>query len=144
MLKMNWKRKIAIFIPILVLLLLLVTTEAFSATKFIKAGKHSEISIAPGIKLVIPKDALSQDATISANMFIDDGNVNFIFSSEPSFEGEFNPPVWLELKWSAINKLDLEGPTLYSEDGAEISPYMQPWGASYGLKHFSLYYFRRR
>lgn len=137
------KKRAQALAVILILSVLLTATTALAATKFVKADKGRVIHIAPGVKLVIPPEALEEDTVVSADMEKTDDYIDFYFGPSRT---KFAKPAELRITWQAISRMDVDDLTLYNTDGKEIEiePDIKSWGVIYYIDHFSLYYYRRR
>jgi hypothetical protein len=137
-------RRAYILTLVLVLSALLTTTTAFAATRFVEASKGGVIRIARGAYFRVPPKSMEGDVTISADVVLEKDRVCFYFGPDGT---TFDPPAQLIIVWPALARLIRVGVrdlTLYGEDGSEIKPRIRTWGVKYPIKHFSMYYFRRR
>lgn len=141
------KKRAQVLTLILVLLVFLTAMTASAVTKRIDEDGGT-INIASGVSLKFPQDALDDDydgddggIVISADMYQTADFIEFLFGPSPM---SFQKSLRLKITWEAIEEMDLDTFTLYSPDGEEIQPVERSWGLLWKIKHFSLYYYRRR
>ena len=133
-------RKNLVILPAVLILSMFLTT-ALAATKVIKVKNGGVIKIANGIFFEVEKDSLIEDTSISAELKYGDDYVDFEFGPDGT---TFSEPAKLRIDLDVANAMDLDGLTLYGEDGEEIRPNMNKKYVEYEISHFSIYYYRRR
>ena len=133
-------RKNLIILPAVLVLSMLLTT-ALAATKLIKAKSGGVVKIADGIRLKVEKGSLEEDTLISAELKYDDDYIAFEFGPDGT---TFSEPAKLRIDLDVADAMDLNGLTLYGEDGEEIRPNMNKKYMEHEISHFSIYYYRRR
>ncbi len=133
------RKRAQLLAVILVISTIMIATAAFAVTKLIEAKTGGILEIADGARLVIPPHALKKDTVISADMSTKKKRIIFEFEPDGTV---FARPARLQIGWSVVQKVD--DLFLYGEDGEKIRPRVTWWGLEYKIRHFSLYYFRRR
>ena len=141
MLKTILRKRLQVLVSVVFLSLLLTAVAAFANP--ITIGKEGGVvSIASGADLVIPPKSLKEDTTISAVMRKERERVTFEFGPDGT---RFSKPAVLYVSWQFIaNSGNIEDLTLYGEGGKKLLPKVTLGGLEYKIKHFSLYYYRRR
>lgn len=142
-------RKILLFTFSFCAVISLSSASSFYAEKII--GPDGGQLNAGATKLVVPKDALSEDTLISMEVASDDESyVNFVFAPHGTV---FAVPAEIQLSWATLK--DIEDPNeliLYyydeeSEDWVEETEAVfneNEKKATLYINHFSEYYFTRR
>ena len=152
MLKLNkvlWRKAAQASAAILAFLLVMAVTIALAAEvgSYIEANKGGTIIIDDDTCLIIPRKALEHDTLITAKVTYGGGKVKFKFKPEGLV---FRKCVYVQKSMAAMQ--DALGYTLYyapDEDNPDnytetIKPKMKKENVTWALKHFSLYYHRRR
>jgi len=148
------KKKAQVLTLTLILSVLLITTATFAVTKvkLIKAKNGGVIAIGEGIQFRVPAGSLKENTEISVEMVEKDDYVEFTFGPSGIEFAEGNP-AQLCITWKALGELgkgkkniDTEDIILYGEDGKPIDtePEIEGRGVVWKVKHFSIYYHRRR
>lgn len=140
MLDTSTSRRTQLLASIFVLSIFLISTIASAATEAI-GKKGGMVQIAPGVSLVVPEDAVKKRTIISADMYWTADSVEFLFGPSPM---SFSENLSLKITWEVINSMDLDDFTLYGPNKEQIQPVKKSWGLMWKIKHFSLYYYRRR
>ncbi len=133
------RKRAQLLVMILVISMLMIATTSFAATKLIKARTGGVLRIDNGVRLRIPPRALKEDTVISADILREEDRIVFDFTPDGLI---FARPARLRIGWSVVMEMDdfiMRGP-----DGEKIWPRVRWWGLEYKIRHFSLYYFRRR
>jgi hypothetical protein len=142
MLHVILKKRIQVLVSVAVMSLLLTAAAVFAASQFIRAESGGTVNIVDGAELVIPPKSLKEDTEVYAGMKEKRDLVIFEFGPEGT---RFSKPSVLHVSWQLISDLgDVEDLTLYGENGGKLKPKITRWGPVYRIKHFSLYYYRRR
>ena len=136
-----FKKRAQVSTFILVLSVFLTVMTASAATETIRKGGGT-IEIASGVSLFIPKAAIPRmRVDISADMYSTTDSIEFVFGPSPM---RFDKDLTLKITWEALEDLNLDGFTLYGPRGKRIEPANRSWGLAWKIRHFSLYYYRRR
>lgn len=139
--KMTINRKVYLLILILVLSVFLTAMEASAARKRITKDGGS-IEIAPGVTLVIPEGAIEgKPVSISAKMYWRRDTIEFDFGPSPM---SFIVRLRLRIDWEVIESMNLDDFILYSPNGNLLPSEEKALALVWKIKHFSLYYCRRR
>jgi len=125
---------------------LLLALSVSLASKYVRKGRGGKVRLARGMQLVILPQAILTDrkgivistGAVQRRKYIclDLGPDGTTFAKDK--------PAELRATWKAISRYNIDGLTLYGEDGKEIEGYETELGAVWYIPHFSLYYFRRR
>ena len=144
------KKSTQILTVTLALCLLLLTTMTVLAVigqAPIKANKGGTIIIDDDTRLIIPGGALEKNTHIRVKMVNNSNKLTFAFTPEGL---HFKYPV--QLQKSKASMSDSEGFTLYfAPDERDLDSYSETIypdidneNVTWSLKHFSIYYYRRR
>ena len=135
------KKRAQVLTLILVLSVFLTAMTASAATERI-GKKGGIIDIADGVDLVVPEGAIEgKPIEITADMYWKGDSIEFDFGPSPM---TFELRLRLRITWEALEEMGLDTFTLYAPGWRELQPTEHPWGLLWKIKHFSLYYCRRR
>lgn len=136
------KRVLQVFTLVMVLSALL-SLEAFAVSRLIKADEGGVINIAEGVSLIIPPNALEEDAVVHARVSIKKNQICYNFGPDDIV---LNRPVKLVVSQQILEDAGVDDLNLYGEDGERIKPRTskKEETVTYKIDHFSLYYHRRR
>ena len=138
----NLRKRLQGLVSVTILLLLLAAAVAFADKQLIEAEEGGVVNIASGADLVIPPKALKEDTIVSA--YMEEGSELVTFTFGPD-DLRFSKPAMLYISLSLIDALgNIDDLTLYGEDGKKLKPKLTQGILEYRIKHFSLYYYRRR
>lgn len=143
MIGISLRKKVQLLTVLTVLAMFLFATQSHAASKLIKADEGGIIRIARGIRLLIPPKALKEDTIIRARVGIEDDCICYSFGPDGT---TFRKPALLIVSWQVLEYADVEDYSLYGEDGERIKSKTLKKAECmlYKLRHFSLYYHRRR
>ena len=142
MLKTILRKRLHVLVSVVFLSLLLTAVAAFADSPTIIGKEGGVVSIARGADLVIPPRSLKEDTPISAVMRKERERVTFEFGPDGT---RFSKPAILYVSWQFIaNSGNIEDLRLYGEGRKKLIPKITQEGLEYKIKHFSLYYYRRR
>lgn len=135
-------RKLQVLVLITILSVFLAT-EVSAISKLIKADEGGTVSIAKGVSLRIPPGALEEDTKIQARFLLHKNRICYIFGPDGTV---FSKPVELVVSWEILGNAGVEDLGLYGEDRKRIEPKIlkKEGSLAYRIKHFSIYYHRRR
>ena len=137
------RKRLQHILVLVTILSVFLTTEAFAVSRFIEADKGGVIDLAEGVSLVIPPRALEEDTMIRAHVVLNRDQIRYVF--EPD-DVVFNRPLELVISCEVLEDAGVGDLNLYGENGERIKPKKLKKKESilYRIRHFSLYYHRRR
>ncbi len=130
-------------LALLAVLSVFLATAAFAASMLIKADKGGTIEMAEGVELVIAPKSLEEDTVIHASVAMEEDRIFYIFGPGGT---AFKKPAKLVVSQQVLGDADVTDLILYGEDGKKIKPRIskKEGHVEYRIKHFSIYYHRRR
>ncbi len=144
MLNLGVKKKSQIILATLILSVFLIAMTALSTVQLVREGPGGTIDIADGISLRIEPHSLQEDVVITAELLWPAKKrdpIQFSFLPDNII---FGRSAKLIVDLATIEAMGLKQLTLYGPDDEPIQPKIKGSRAEYEIKHFSIYYYRRR